>query len=185
MQKITANQQIKMMQDLKQSAAAWLIGTNASTLRDWPMTRSAAGGYDARDLVAAVRKRNVIEPLDDDDLIERILVVSEYAAGLDPVTLVALVELLQDLQTAHGDEGILAALRLILSDLSHTIKLARRDAQPIDEDTAVRQFLERLRHERARDEMHIQLRDSTGKLRRGRRWENRKPTPGYVVIQGK
>ena len=101
----TADEQIKTLRNLRQAAAAWLLGfKSARSLRDAPdAPRTPSGGYDAAELVAWARTRQPRPEFSDDD-IERTLQVIEWTTTDNAR---CLLDFLTDLQRRFGDGGLL------------------------------------------------------------------------------
>lgn len=104
----TADEQIRTLRNLRQTAAAWLLGyKSARSLRDCPdIPRTPSGGYDAAELLAWARRRQPRPDFSDDD-IERTLQVIDWTIT-DSAR--CLLDYLTDLQRRFGDGGLLLYL---------------------------------------------------------------------------
>jgi hypothetical protein len=180
---LTGTEQIKVMENLTQQAAGWLLGLTARTMRDWPtIPRGADGRYNAAALVKWQAGRVERANLADTEY-ETLLTIAE-ATDIDG--LAGAVKALGDLRRAYG-AGILAEFGEILLGKWGEILDASPEHFGAPTPADLRQKDEARRKADAEAEARRELRiaticDACKKLRRGRRWIKAGPPAGFVVM---
>ena len=189
--KLTAVEQIRVLENLTQAAAARLVGVSPRTLRDHPeIPQTPAKRYDARDLLRWLSHRVEQPELDDADL-ERILVIAERLESevCGEALLSSVSDAFQQLQQKYGQAALLAFSLALIERCDKRAESCRRFHQSPEQ---VRQAEEHRRQEEAarrqreaeeaaRDQLKVCVVCECGRLRRGRTWVNESPPPGYAV----
>lgn len=184
--KLTGAEQIVVLQQLKQQAAAWMLGVNSRSVRDMTTLRRADGKYyNARDVVACAASRIPPATLTDDET-ERMLVIAEEIASETLTSGLAIARFADLLQQRYGDAGLIAFTNQLL-ERCREVWDAHEYKQPTDS-----QLLERLHQERqkeseqaARARLNVAVVCMTcEKLRHGGKWIKADPPAGYVVSWG-
>ncbi|NLF73915.1 MAG: hypothetical protein GX575_33315 [Candidatus Anammoximicrobium sp.] len=186
----TADEQVRMMRNLRQTAAAWLVGfKSARSLRDAPdIPRTPGGGYDAAELVGWARRRQPRPEFSDDD-IERTLQVIDWTIT-DSAR--CLLDYLTDLQRRFGDGGLLryvdemmAALRRcahVEPEISTTPPgpMTRLEENRLLE-TENRRRLEMWHRQRLAVRVVC---ERCGRVRHGRKWAKAELSDGTPAVNG-
>jgi hypothetical protein len=187
----TASSQIKMLQNLKQSAVTWLLGYASSrSVRDLvDIPRNPDGGYDARALMQWARGRFVQRPELPDDDVERIRQTVEWTTGETEACLLALLD---DLRQRFGDGGLLVFISELLAYCRGSNSAPLDDSplpDSIPHDEARQILAGELKQRREtwfRDRARIRvICDKCGRLRNGRRWLKADPAPGEPSVKGR
>lgn len=187
---LTADEQIRVLRDLRQAAAAWLLGyKSARSLRDCPdIPRTPNGGYDAAELLRWARSRQPRPEFSDGDT-ERTLQMLEWTT---PDSGRALLEYLTDLQRRFGDGGLLA----YLDELMHYLRrLAKTEdaISPTPPGPMTRLEENRLiecENQRRLETWHCQrlsvrvICERCGRVRHGRNWRATELPNGSPTLQG-
>ena len=170
----TADRQIETLKDLRQAAATWLLGYKSSrSVRDLPdIPRTSTGGYNAAELVAWARSRQQRPNLTDDD-VERILQVVGWTI---PDDVACLRSFLDDLQSRHGDAGLLVYCDELIKVLRTIPGEAIRETPPPDLTRAEEYELIQAANRDAREAWYRRrlayriVCEKCKRVRHGRRW---------------
>jgi len=190
-QKTTGPQQIRVLKNLNQQAAAWMLGCTARALRDWPdAPRNENGTYPARELVEWARDRVPRPDLSDDDY-DRLLVIQDVLYNGEPSDgeRLSIIDALRALRRKYGENAWLVFVDMLVREWADIDEQFRAEAFSVPTETDIRRKVDsemsgwecRL----ARDQLRIAtVCDYCGKLRRGRHWIKADPPEGYAVQGG-
>jgi len=180
----TVEEQISMMEHLKQKPAAWLAGISPRSLRDaLSVRRNADGTYDARFILqwAAARVPEQAN-LSDVDL-ERLLVLAAMISVRTDQQQAAAVELLDGLRAKYGDGALVCFVDLLMEEWRAGVELEDNLAVDPEYERRQAEHARRMEEEQqAVDELRICVQCDCGRVRRGRRWVQAVPPAGHKVI---
>ncbi len=182
---LSAPEQVHVVQNLKQQAAAFLAGVSARTLRDHPqIPRHRDGSYDGRQIVKWAKSRVAMDDVDD-TILERILIAIER---IYPDCRAPYVELVDDLVDEYGDLGY-GYLGRALAELWRESYSFKRDDKycrpPSDKELDGLNKDERriLIERRACLGLRIKaVCEKCGKVRHGRKWLTASVPEGFATV---
>ncbi|MFH1268665.1 MAG: hypothetical protein ABIK89_23310 [Planctomycetota bacterium] len=185
-QKLTAPEQVKVLQGLSQAAAAWLVGLAPRTFRDHlDAPRDTDGTYNAAELLKWACNRMPRPELTDSEYERALVIVSELVGGItNNTTLLAVAEWLRSLREQHGDTGLALFGQLLTAEVGDHAEPVKRLPAPSAEE---QQRKEEARRQQKRERLawrrlHIAVRcEECGRLRRGRQWVEGAAPDGYAV----
>ncbi len=168
---LSATDQVEVLRDLRQAAAAYLLDCRPRTLRDAiDAPRSGDGRYDAQQLVKWAAGRMERRELPDRDLESLLLAAEAIAVAVPSSTGLRIVNILGELRERYGDAGLLVFVDLLLAELT---RLAEDHRPPSPEEVEREKLAARRREENARaaEELRITVVcESCERLRQGRKW---------------
>ena len=182
----TAHQQILVLQNLSQAAAAWLVGTDGRTLRDHAeIPRDEAGKYNAQDLLAWSASRLPAAELSEDEVERTLTAIDELTYGLEE-SAHEILERIDELVDRYGEAGMVAFARELVDAIRHIADMW--PLTPAEHLTASQIRAEVEEETRRQIEQHgldaldrATICDTCGRLRRGRRWAKTAPPSGFEV----
>jgi hypothetical protein len=199
---MTGAEQVAILGELNQQAAAFLVGLTARSIRDDPRApRNRDGSYSAPDLVAWAARR-VAPPKLTELETERSLNLSDLLfdelVERDGSCRVAVevADFLGGLVAQHGEAGLM----VFATELARRWKLLADECRPAAEkfrhetpQARRRRIEERVEREVEAEgvlanEAHLDvatLCDGCERLRRGHAWVHEAPAPGRTVIYGR
>jgi hypothetical protein len=180
--KITVQDQVSILKNLSQAAAAELLGIASATLRAHTSAPRDGEKYDAAKLVAW-RLSNVLKPDLSDDETEKFLrgmEASFLASGEAGIP--AASRILHALVADHGDGGRAMIADYVLDELASYTDSLNCDHSP----EAMRQQEKYRREQERRDEAEAELHVASvccdcGKVRQGRKWIVPRVKTPYVI----
>lgn len=196
---LTGAQQITVMENLTQQAAAWLVGATARTVRDHvEIPRDSAGRYSAQNLLAWAARRVPPAELTAEEL-ERTLnaadLLFDSISQRNDEAAIALCDLLEELNAHHGEGGLVVFAKEALRQLRQRAELELAGCTALDlmPEAQRREIEQRIKEEaekaarewRAEADLDFAVVcDGCGMLRQGREWVKADPSPGRHVIGG-
>ena len=191
--KLTGAQQIEVLKNLSQQAAAFLLGVSARTLRDHPdAPRCEDGAYDARTLLSSGMLQRDAPEFSVDELEKSFTIAEAMNYEITP----QMLRFLRGLKERHGDAGWSAVLGILIEYWSELVDPNEReptDAEirekleaEIDEriqraQAEIDERIQRAQHERLTRQFKVAVRcDYCKKLRQGREWVKARTPIGYA-----
>ena len=190
---LTAPQQVQVLKNLKQQAAAHVLGISPRSLRDRPeIPRDDDGCFDIHDLLRHAPKEILRPDMADRDL-ERILVVVEILYGVvSEAEATGVYSLFGDLRARYGDAGLVVfaeRLEAAIKGLHDLYPFVDSPFTEADEQRALANAVKAAReadsHSRATSLLHYTSQcDKCKRYRRGDKWVKEAPPADYIVSHG-